>query len=166
MSSLAQAQHSDFTHVSGISSRQDSKVYLALADQSYIYSPMSLTFGSAYDCNYSITVNGTIYRAGVIDISRRAVLSLDIVFPESGRQKFIVQIGSDTYEYTVHVLKRSFESQVREEVIAELGVPQPSYFMRDLQKVFGASLVGALLAVFLAYWFKIDRIRQEPRRLL
>jgi hypothetical protein len=111
-------------------------------------------------------VNGTIYRAGVIDISRRAVLSLDIVFPESGRQKFIVQIGSDTYEYTVHVLKRSFESQVREEVIAELGVPQPSYFMRDLQKVFGASLVGALLAVFLAYWFKIDRIRQEPRRLL
>jgi hypothetical protein len=40
------------------------------------------------------------------------------------------------------------------------------FYMGDLIKVFSASLCGTVLAIGLAYWWKIDKIKQEPRRIL
>jgi len=165
--SAVEAASTNFTFVSGSSSRPDSNVHLGLASGAYVYTPLTLMFGSAYSCNYTIIVNGSVYSEGYLDVSTEAIRETIVNFPESGAQDFRVIVGNDIYLFKVIILKRSYESQVVEEYAPDNETaPVGEYFQSDLVKVFAASLVGTVLAIALAYWFKIDKIKQEPRRLI
>jgi hypothetical protein len=165
-SSFVQADNTDFTFCGGSSSRADSKIHLSLVSGSYAYTPLRLVFGSVYNCNYSIIVNGTVYREGFINTSVRGIYNMDIHFPQAGKQLFIVEIGDDRYIYDIRVLNRSYEAQVLDGYVHQDNITLGQYFHQDLIKVFSASLVGCAVGIGLAYWFKIEKIKQEPRRLL
>ena len=161
---LAVAEHTAHTFVGGISSRADSDVNLALASGSYIYDPMMLTVGADHNCNYSVYVNGTLYREGEIDILTRGFIDIRVNFENAGEQPFSVKVGMDTYNYSIRVLKRSFEQLVTEDVLDTM--PMDRYVFNDILKAYGASIVGMVVALVIAYMFKINKIRREPRRLL
>ena len=164
IASSVSAEHTDHTFVGGMSSRMDSNAHLGLANGGFIYTPLYLTIGSDYSCNYSIEFNNTVYQYGFINTSQAGFISFPVHFDKGGLTDLKVRIGEDTYNYRINVLKRSYESYVRSNTTVSDIVEQ--YIFQDLMTVFGGSLVGSVLGVGIAYWFRIDSIKQEPRRIL
>ena len=160
----AQAEHTDHTFVGGISSRPDSQVYLALASGAYVYTPLYLTIGADYSCNYTILYNNTIYQSGYINVSEAGIIDITVDFDKGGLTDLKVVIGMDSYNYRINVLKRSYESAVITNTTVQDILAQYQY--SDLISVFGGTIAGLILAVVLAYWFKVNKIKQETRRLL
>lgn len=161
---LVKADHTDNTFVGGASSHPDSDVVMALSDGGYCYSPLMLTIGSIYNCTFEIYINETLYTSGKIDVTVRGFKDIQIEFEKGGEQPFAVVVGQDTYNYTLKVLKRSFEAVITEQVIEELDLTL--YTFNDVMKAYGSSVVGVLVAVIVAYIFKIPKLKSEPRRLL
>lgn len=158
------AEHTDHTFVGGMSSRMDSNAHLGLANGGFVYTPLYLTIGADHNCNYSVTFNNTVYRAGFINVSQAGIISFPIDFDKGGLTDLKIRIGDDTYNYRINVLKKSFESYVKSNVTVTDIVEQ--YIFQDLVSVFGGTVVGSLLGVGIAYWFRVDGIKQEPRRIL
>lgn len=158
------AEHTEHTFVGGMSSRMDSNAHLGLANGGFVYTPLYLTIGSDHSCNYSVTFNNTIYQEGFINVSQAGFISFPVEFDEGGLTDLKIRVGDDTYNYRINVLKKSFESYVQSNVTVADIVKQ--YIFQDLLTVFGGTVVGSLLGVGIAYWFRVDGIKQEPRRIL
>ena len=158
------ANHTDFTSVGGVSMRDDSRLYLALYEGGYVYSPLYVTIGSTYDCEYQILINGTEYDSGAIDVSEAGFLDIPVEFQTDGPVLFVVVIGEDNYSYEINVLMESFEAVFEDGIVEDY--EQTHYTLLDIWKAFLSALVGVMVAVFLAYIFKVPKIRQEIMELL
>lgn len=160
----ASGYHTDHTSVGGVSSRLDSKVHLALVDGGYIYTPLNLAIGADHNCIYQVYVNNTLYEEGEINVSERGFIDLRVVFEEGGWQNFTVMVSNDQYDFYINVLKRSYEEVITDEVREQ--VEELMYGFNTIMKVYGASVVGTFAGIFVAYIFKIDKLRTEARRIL
>jgi hypothetical protein len=145
------------------SARSDSSIVLEIEDGGYAYERVEGLVGASKPANYSISVNGNEVRAGVLDPSEKMFAEYRLSLAP-GNSTIDIRIGADSYHYSLRVINRSYEDQVRDG--GNYTGPQPDYFFKDLMKVFAATFTGIVASFVCVFIWLKDKLSQDVRVML
>ncbi len=147
--------------VAGSSVRGDSKIALALRNNSFVYTNLSYVVASPRAQNISVYVDSVLVDREYVNHTAEGHIVI-----EKGPHTFSVTFEADreTQSFSVLVINKSYEKYVEEETSGYL------YTSKDLYsegvKAFFGSLSAVVVTVAVVAWYRIPKLKKKVREIL